>query len=137
MSIFSNADFFLNKQREKAKKEAESKMSCTLTQNVPAGESKTATTLTTLLGQYSINPVEFHKRFDAATSHLVKGVIVPIRVHKKLRATEFLLSIRPLSVPFLLQLTFSSSLPSSSNALLLFDVIRLRAKLCRYLFSHL
>jgi ribosomal protein L11 len=125
------ADFFLNKQREKEKKEAESKMSCTLTQNVPVGESKTATALITLLGQYSVGLPEFHKRFDAATAHLQKGALVPIRVHKKLRAPEFSLIIRPFSIPFLLQLTFSETYPTTSNALLLFDAITLRSRLAR------
>jgi len=34
------ADYFLNKQREKAKLEAEMKMSCTMRQTIPAWESR-------------------------------------------------------------------------------------------------
>eukprot|EP01118_Nematostelium_gracile_P005764 TRINITY_DN1834_c0_g2_i3.p2 TRINITY_DN1834_c0_g2~~TRINITY_DN1834_c0_g2_i3.p2 ORF type:complete len:111 (+),score=8.74 TRINITY_DN1834_c0_g2_i3:79-411(+) len=71
--------------------------------------------------------MEFHKRFDALTNLFLPGVLVPIRVHKKLRAAEFSLSVRPFSIPFLLKLVLFPNLSTRANAFLLFDAIRLRA----------
>lgn len=83
------ADYFLNKQREKAKLEAEMKMTCTMRQTIPALESREFVPLASLLGQYYINIQEFHKEFDKHVTEWSSGVLIPVKVIKKLRATEF------------------------------------------------
>lgn len=124
----SNVDFFLTKQREKAKREAEMKMTCTMTQKVPVGESKTTTSLTTMLGQYSISPMEFHKRFDSLTTTWTKGTIVPVRVVKKLRAAEFELTVNSVSFPFLVSTARFHNALNTASANVIYDIIRFKAK---------
>jgi len=52
-------DFFLDKQREKAKLEAEMKLLVTLRQLIPAGEAKPIAPLSVILSQYYLNLVDF------------------------------------------------------------------------------
>jgi ribosomal protein L11 len=96
------ADYFLNKQREKAKLEAEMKMICTMRQTIPAGESREFAPLASLLGQFYIPIQEFHKEFDRRVTEWTPGVLIPVKVVKKLRATEFNLAFSSPSISFLI-----------------------------------
>jgi len=119
------ADYLLNKQREKAKLEAEMKMICTMRQTIPAWESREHGPLASLLGQYYIPIQEFHKEFDRLVAQWSAGVPIPVKVVKKLRAAEFRLTFSSPSVPFLIDVVRNEA--SKIDRIQLYDAIRLKS----------
>jgi len=86
-------DFFLDKQREKARLEAEMKMQVTLKQLIPAGLAQPVAPLGVILSQYYINLNEFCTYFNKETAMWEEGVPLPTKVRKGLRAKEYKVSI--------------------------------------------
>lgn len=95
-------DFFLDKQREKAKLEAEMKLIVTMKQLIPAGEASREGSLGVILSQYHIASNEFCPDFNNKTIKWTPGVLLPTKVVKGLRAKEYKLYISSPSVPFLI-----------------------------------
>jgi len=102
-------DFFLDKQREKAKLEAETKLMVTMKQLIPAGEAESGPPLGVVLSQYYLNLALFCKDFNTKTSHYQPGVMLPVKVKKGLRAKDYKLFIGIPSVSFLLWSTIDES----------------------------
>lgn len=95
-------DFFLDKQREKAKLEAETKLMVTMKQFIPAGEAESGPPLGVVLSQYYLNLATFCKDFNIKTSHYEPGTLLPVKVIKGLRAKEYKLFIGNPALSFLL-----------------------------------
>jgi ribosomal protein L11 len=95
-------DFFLDKQREKAKLEAETKLMVTMKQFIPAGEAESGPPLGVVLSQYYLNLAIFCKDFNTKTSHYEPGILLPVKVNKGLRAKEYKLFINKPSLSFLI-----------------------------------
>jgi ribosomal protein L11 len=95
-------DFFLDKQREKAKLEAETKLMVTMKQLIPAGEAESGPPLGVILSQYYLNLALFCKDFNTKTSHYEPGILLPVKVKKGLRAKEYKLFIGNPSLSFML-----------------------------------
>lgn len=95
-------DFFLDKQREKAKLEAEMKLIVTMKQLIPAGEASREGSLGVILSQYHIASNDFCPDFNGKTTKWTPGVLLPTKVIKGLRAKEYKLYISSPSIPFLI-----------------------------------
>jgi ribosomal protein L11 len=119
-------DFFLDKQREKAKLEAEMKLMVTLQQLIPAGIAKPVAPLGVILSQYYLNLTEFCKDFNTKSQDWTEGILLPVKVKKGLRAKEYKL--------FIYQPTFSFLIDNSLDnygfsVVMAFDIVRFKAKL--------
>jgi len=102
ITLHSLRDFFLDKQREKAKIEAETKKIVTFKQLIPAGEAKPVAPLGVILSQYYLNLVDFCKDFNVKTTHYEEGVPLSVKVIKGLRAKDYKLVISTPTLSFLL-----------------------------------
>jgi ribosomal protein L11 len=122
-------DFFLDKQREKAKLEAETKLMVTLRQLIPAGEAKPVPPLSVILGQYYLNLIDFCKDFNLKTEQWENGVILPTIVKKGLRAKEYKLLIATPSVSsFIMNGRRSRKVINLTS---LYDIVRIKAVLLK------
>jgi len=119
-------DFFLDKQREKAKLEAEMKLLVTLRQLIPAGEAKPIAPLSVILSQYYLNLVDFCREFNEKTKHYEPGVLLPSTIRKGLRAKEYKLTIKSPSLSFLLAMGRGEN-PRIIDLVILFDILRYKA----------
>lgn len=122
-------DFFLDKQREKAKLEAETKLMVTLRQLIPAGEAKPVPPLSVILGQYYLNLNDFCKDFNLKSALWEDGVILPTIVKKGLRAKEYKLFIASPSVSALL--CNGRHTRKAIYASVLYDIVRIKAELLK------
>jgi hypothetical protein len=127
ITLFAKRDFLLDKQREKAKMEAETKQLVTMRQLIPAGEAKPVAPLGVILSQYYLNLVDFCRDFNLKTVHYEQGVPLPVRVHKGLRAKDYKLIISTPPVSFLIsnardEFNFSFSITN------LYDVVRVMSQ---------
>jgi hypothetical protein len=95
-------DFFLDKQREKAKLEAETKLIVTMKQLIPAGEAKPIAPLGVILSQYYLNLAEFCKNFNNLTNLYEDGILIPTKIIKGLRSKEYQLYFKQPTISFLL-----------------------------------
>jgi len=87
-------DFFLDKQREKAKLAAELKLIVKMRQLIPAGEAKPMPPLNVMLSQFHVPAADFCKKFNDATEKWTEGVLLPTEVTKGLRAKDFRMKIK-------------------------------------------
>jgi ribosomal protein L11 len=127
LSPICTRDFFLDKQREKAKLEAETKPMVTLRQLIPAGEAKPVPPLSVIPGQYYLNLNDFCKDFNSKTSDWENGVILPTIVKKGLRAKDYKLLIAPPSISSLIcNGRYSRKAITIS---VLYDIVRIKALL--------
>jgi len=124
--IFLLRDFFLDKQREKAKLEAEMKLMVTLRQLIPAGEAKPVAPLGVILSQYYLNLAEFCKDYNSKTQEWEEGVLLPVKVKKGLRAKEYKLLIYTPTFSFLIENAIDDRGLSITAA---YDIIRIKALL--------
>lgn len=116
-------DFFLDKQREKAKLELEMKLIVTMKQQIPAGEASKEGPFGVILSQFHIAFTDFCPEFNKKTSHWEPGIMLPVKVIKALRAKEYKLYISSPSIPFLIE----AALEEETNQLFivsLYDAIR-------------
>lgn len=127
ITLPSLRDFFLDKQREKAKIEAETKMIVTMKQLIPAGEAKPVAPLGVILSQYYLNLVDFCRDFNAKTATYEEGVLLPTKVVKGLRAKEYKLVISNPSVSFLLD-NIRNEHERGFTVTMLYDVVRIMAQ---------
>lgn len=119
-------DFFLDKQREKAKLEAEMKLQVTLNVVVPAGEAKPVAPLGVMLSQYYLPLQQFCDKVNQATNNYSEGIELPVKVKKGLRAKEYKTYIKPPTTSFLI---YNASDDESIilNYKTLWDVVRIKA----------
>jgi ribosomal protein L11 len=122
-------DFFLDKQREKAKLEAETKLMVTLRQLIPAGEAKPVPPLSVILGQYYLNLIDFCKEFNSKTTEWENGVILPTVVKKGLRAKEYKLYIASPSISSLI--CNGRQTLKSIQLTVVYDIVRIKAVLLK------
>lgn len=123
-------DFFLDKQREKAKLELEMKLVVTLKQRIPAGEASREGSLGVILSQYYLNINDFCKDFNDKTKDWLPGVPLPVKVIKTLRGKEYNLSIGSPTIPFLIETAISPE-TFSLEYVSLYDAIKFKAKLLK------
>jgi ribosomal protein L11 len=128
-SVISLRDFFLDKQREKAKLEAETKLMVTLRQLIPAGEAKPVPPLSVILGQYYLNLIDFCKEFNLKTNEWENGVILPTIVKKGLRAKEYKLYIASPSISSLI--CNGRQTLKSIQLTVVYDIVRIKAVLLK------
>lgn len=119
-------DFFLDKQREKAKLEAELKMIVTLRQIIPAATAKPVAPLGVILSQYYLNLTEFCKDFNLKTQEWEDGVLLPVKVKKGLRAKEYKLFIYQPSFSFLIDNSIDNY---GFSIVIAYDIVRFKANL--------
>jgi len=128
-------DFFLDKQREKAKLEAELKMQVTLKQVIPAGEAKTYAPLGIILPQYYINLNEFATHFNKESANWQDGVTLPVKVKKGLRAKEYTLFVNPPTMAFFIR----NAMEDNSNyitVMAVWDIVRIKQKYFKNSFQE-
>jgi len=121
-------DFFLDKQREKARLEAEMKMVVTLRQFISAGEAKPVAPLGVMLSQYYLALADFCKDFNEKTSAFTIGVPLTVKVIKTLRGKDYRLNIRSPTTSFLLYCgqVGDTKKFNAIDFLTLFDIVRLK-----------
>jgi len=120
-------DFFLDKQREKAKLEAELKLQVTLKQLIPAGEAKPVAPLGVILSQYYLNLTEFCADFNKKTDSWEPGVMLPVVVKKGLRAKDYKLIIKTPTMSFLIDNSFDEN--GKLDYLSLWDIVNFNNKI--------
>lgn len=119
-------DFFLDKQREKAKLEAEMKLMVTMRQVIPAGEAKPIAPLGVILSQYYLNLSDFCKDFNSKSQQWEEGVLLPVKVKKGLRAKEYKLYIFQPSFSFLIDIALDDY---GFSIVAAYDIVRFKANL--------
>jgi ribosomal protein L11 len=120
-------DFFLDKQREKAKLELEMKLIVTMKQQIPAGEASREAPLGIILSQFYLPFAEFCPDFNSKTTQWIPGVILPTKVIKGLRAKEYKLYISSPAIGFLIEAAINEDNGQLEIAPL-YDAIRLKSK---------
>jgi len=123
-------DFFLDKQREKAKLELEMKMIVTMRQIIPAGEATRDSPLGVILSQFHISHADFCPDFNSKTAQWTPGIPLTTRVVKGFRAKEYKLYLSTPSVPFLID----SVIDEDTNKLQiasLYDAIRFKSMILK------
>lgn len=123
---FTYRDFFLDKQREKAKLEAELKMIVTLRQLIPAKEAKPVAPLGVILSQYYLNLSDFCKDFNLKSQEWEEGILLPVKVIKGLRAKEYKLFIYSPTFSFLID---NAREETGISIIRAFDIVRIKASL--------